>query len=381
MNDYEKQGLYVHIPFCKKKCRYCSFYSITSSFSPSSYLDSLFIHFCYLKDRFSFSPVFSTLYFGGGTPSLLDLNFFEEFFVKLNKNADISDLKEVTLEVNPETVNPHYFKGLKGIGINRISIGVQSFDDNILKVMGRIHNSNTAKKSVEQALNEFENVSIDLIIGVKGQEGKRAEEFFDFSLLNGVKHVSVYMLEGEKNRGIAMDDDITANIYTDIVQFLKENGFFQYEISNFSKKGFESKHNKLYWHGNNYLGIGTMAHSFILNEKRLNGIRFYDNTDYFTFINRKFLIGEQRIEYEDLVAEMFMLMLRMNAGVDVSVFEERFGINPIDYFSEILNEFRGYFIMDSRSVRLNLNGMLISNEIFEKILFFNGKIRKKEKDG
>ena len=362
------QGLYVHIPFCIRRCRYCSFYSTTGEIDQDRCLSSLFAHFDYLVEKFGFYPQFDTLYFGGGTPSLMSLNFFNRFLVNLNKRMiDIKNIEEITIEANPETLSKDYLKGLKDLGINRVSIGVQSTDVNILKKLDRVHDVKKAYEAVECALNIFDNVSVDFIIGIKGQEDKTIQEIFDFPFLKDIKHISVYMLEGEKNKSIKCDDDKAAEMYKQTVSFLESKGFEQYEISNFAKKGYESLHNSLYWKGNNYLGIGVSSHSFKLQKDK--GIRFAEKSDYVVFLENGFSQEVYQIDFNDLVREFFMLGLRRKQGIVIEEFKVKWGINPVEYFKPVIESFSDFFIQEEGRVRLSVEGFLLSNEIFEEILF------------
>jgi len=375
------KGLYVHIPFCLKKCKYCSFYSLSGKFDEEKYLSSLFSHLDFLLEKFSVIPSFDTLYFGGGTPSLISLNFFDKFFVKLSKVMDISNFKEITIEANPETLSREYLKGLKDLGFNRLSIGVQSVDNDILKKLGRIHSVEKALKSVENVLDFFENVSVDFIIGIKGQENKSVEEIFDFPYFDKIKHVSVYMLEGEKNETLKVDDDFSANLYLETVNYLESAGFERYEISNFAKDGYKSVHNSLYWSENEFLGIGVSAHSFVFKNETNEGIRFSENSDFRDFLEKRFDVEENFLEKEQLIREFFMLGLRKKEGIDLKSFSDFWKIDAEKYFSPVLNKFSDFFEFESGRVFLSLEGVLVSNEIFEEILFFeNGKIERKTGD-
>ncbi|BBB32347.1 oxygen-independent coproporphyrinogen III oxidase [Thermotomaculum hydrothermale] len=363
------QGLYVHIPYCIQRCKYCSFYSRTGKIEEDKYLNSLTNHFNFLIEKFDFVPRFETLYFGGGTPSLMSLNFFESFLVNLNRFMDISNFKEITIEANPETLTQDYLKGLKGLGVNRISIGVQSTDDNILKKLNRVHNSKKAVDSVELALRYFNNVSVDFIIGIKGQEEKSVKEIFNFPLLDELKHISVYMLEGDKNIHLKADDDFSALLYKNTIDFLGSKGFYQYEISNFAKNGFQSLHNSLYWTGNNYLGIGVSAHSYKYTKENKKGKRFSELPDYNNFVKSNFKAEVINLEFEDLVKEFFMLGLRMKKGVDRNEFKDKWGVDPFDYFKPVIEKFIEFFIFDGNRISLTIDGFLLSNEIFEEIIF------------
>ena len=370
MNEIRsKQGLYIHIPYCLQKCYYCSFYSITNSIDEKNYARSLINHFLFLKDKYKVNDSFDTVYFGGGTPSILSLNFFEEFFVKLNRLMDIGNLSEITIEANPETLNEDFVKGLRQLGVNRISIGVQSVQSEVLKTLGRVHSVEKAVNSVEIALKYFNNVSVDFIIGVKGQEKLKVEEIFSFPFLEDLHHISVYMLEGERGGYLKCDDDIVARIYEESVLFLTSLGFKHYEISNFAKKGYEAKHNLLYWDGSDYLGIGVSAHSLKVDFENKRGVRFYEASHYPDFLKGNFLVKEDWISYKSLVKEFFMLGLRMREGVDIQDFEYKWGVNIFKEFGFLMEKFQDFFKINRKRVALTLKGVLLSNEIFEELLF------------
>ncbi len=361
------QGLYVHIPFCIRKCNYCSFYSISNKVDEKDYLKSLILHIRFLLDEFEFGSNFSTLYFGGGTPSIASLTFYSEFFEEIGRYIALENIEEITIEANPETLTNEYLKGLKSVGINRISIGIQSTDDKILKKLGRVHNVSKAVQSLDYALNVFENVSIDFIIGIKGQENKKIEKIFDLPNIANVNHISVYMLEGEKNHYLKSDDESCVRLYKESIAFLESLGFNQYEISNFAKKGFESLHNSLYWTGCNYLGVGVSAHSFITDFK--SGIRFSEQSNYHNFIKNRYKIEKTELNSDELIKEFFMLGLRMKKGVNIKDFKSRWGVNPEHYFKEQLKYFESFFNLSEHSISLTIEGFLVSNEIFEAILF------------
>ncbi len=369
MNSLKRlSGLYVHIPFCLKKCAYCSFYSLTDNFDFEGYFRSLEKHFRFLSEQYRFSlSDFDTLYFGGGTPSCVPIEYYRGFFSFLEKFIDFGKLKEITFELNPETVSENYLKELKTLGINRLSIGIQSLDSDILNRLNRVHSVEKAVSSVEKALNYFENLSVDFIAGIRGQENKDIETLFDFPFLRDIKHISVYILEGEKNEHLMAEDDFTFKQYLEICRFLEKKGFNRYEISNFAKKGYESVHNIHYWQGDDYLGVGVSAHSLKVYKDK--AVRFFETADFKEFVKGNFQTKEQVFPSEEIIKEFFMLGLRMRKGVNAREFEKRWGVNPYFLFSETLEKFNSYFILENDNIRLNEEGVLISNEIFESVLF------------
>lgn len=324
--------IYVHIPFCRQKCIYCAFYSVpvVNDCRIERYIGYLCREIASRKDEQENAKV-KTLYFGGGTPSLLQLFDLKVVTDCLSENFDLSDLQEFTIEANPEQLTEDYLGGLKRLGINRLSIGVQSFDDADLKMLNRRHTAKQAVEAVKTARSAgFSNVSIDLIYGLPGS--KSWEKNLDIVKSLDVQHLSCYSLTLEE--GTILDklaakgkislpcDEETLNQYGYLLQWAENNGFRQYEISNFCKPGFRSKHNSGYWNGTCYLGFGAAAHSFDGRQRRWN---FSDVEKYAKAIEE----GSRYSDCEELTRKMrfneyIMTALRTDEGVKRSVLEENF---------------------------------------------------------
>ncbi len=271
-------ALYVHIPFCDHKCIYCDFYSIITSDNIGAFLKSLKLEIDYYTEIYSHNRFFTSIYFGGGTPSLMEPEYIEEIIIHLKKNFLIENSAEITLETNPGTVTEQKLKSFLKTGVNRISIGIQSFKDDDLKFLTRIHDSETAIKTILNAYNAgFENISADLIFNLPGQTKDKWLYNLETIIQLPVKHISAYSLILEKgtilNKMVLdgkvkiQEEDYDAELYELTIDFMISTGFIQYEVSNFAKEGFECIHNKAYWEYRDYLSFGPSAHSFV-NGKR-----------------------------------------------------------------------------------------------------------------
>ena len=354
-------GIYVHVPFCRSRCSYCSFYSIAGKTLPDSrkYANAIINHFNSFKVPHGI--LFNSVYFGGGTPSLMPVSFFNEVLEYLAGEVDLSEHPEITIEMNPEDAVPVTLNSLKMAGINRISIGVQSTDDGMLQKLNRSHTAKEAFSAIVSARETFENVSCDLIIGIEGEadSGKRILQGLPVEALS---HLSLYMLDGAKNSKLAADSDHTADLYTKLCGILAGLGLEQYEISNFSRPGMKSVHNLHYWKGNPYIGLGPSAHSL------LYPFRIRDHSGVKNFMNGMF--KTDRIEYSEpvFVREMLMLALRLKEGASVAEFENRYGIDLVKEFSWLCEKFSGFVKCDGKSLALTSEGMLLSNEIFQELV-------------
>ncbi len=264
-------GLYIHVPFCKNKCPYCDFYSLKlTQETEKKYTEAVIRNLEQFKGE-----TLDTIYFGGGTPSILSAHSFYCIFKAINKFFKL-DNAEITLEANPSVTDIKKLKSLKNVGFNRISFGVQSCDDNELKQLGRIHNFSTAKTAILNASQAgFENISCDVMLGIIGQTKQSLENTIDKLTSLPINHISAYILKIEENTPYNCEailkklpcEDLVCDLYEFGQNLLSSKGFNQYEVSNFSKKGFESKHNLKYWECKEYIGIGPSAHSFY-NKKR-----------------------------------------------------------------------------------------------------------------
>ena len=265
-------GIYIHIPFCKSKCGYCGFYSLPSLKLKDRFLEALKTEIVERKD-YLHDETINTLYFGGGTPSLLSTEEIEGILHLINTHYPLTENPEITLEANPDTLSLEYLQALRHIGINRLSIGIQSFFDNDLQYLGRKHDAHHAQQCLDWAkIAGFENISIDLIYGLPTSSAEQWNRNLDIFFAYDLPHLSAYALTLEPNsiltkqielrKALPISDDDALRDYEILCRRAKENGYLHYEISNFCRRGMHSKHNASYWFGTPYLGLGPSAHSF-----------------------------------------------------------------------------------------------------------------------
>lgn len=351
------RGLYIHVPFCVRKCPYCDFFSVTDLSLTEAYTEAV------IRNIKAIYGSFSTVYFGGGTPSLLTA----EQIGRILSAAEIQSGAEISMEANPGTADENYLRDIRTAGINRISFGVQSFDDTELKSLGRIHSAEEAVSVILSAEKSgFESISADLMLAVSGQTRTSLRKSLETVTSLPLTHISAYMLKVEKGTPLSIDnkllekipdEDETAEMYLEAVGFFENRGFEQYEISNFAKNGFECRHNLGYWRCQEYYGIGCSAHSFV------DGERFCCDDP-----PEKFILSpvQSRIPMGKggSTGERAMLALRLTKeGVPSDLFpglEER---------AEILIR-KGLVKNEKNFLRLTPEGCLVSNEIilFLKLL-------------
>ncbi len=323
-------GLYIHIPFCRQKCLYCDFYSVQYSES----LTGLYISVI-LKQLQGLSQDFSSIYIGGGTPSILSLDLSDKLLSGLKKfiKPDI----EFVIEVNPESMDSKKLKLFLDKGVNRISIGVQSFDDKKLKALGRVHNAKQAAQAIELSKKSgFKNVSIDMIFGASGENLKTWQDELKKAVEFDIQHISCYSLSYEKSTPLfrmrekkeiaPIDDEVMAEMYRYTMSYLPDNGFNHYEVSSFSKPGFECRHNLNYWDNNSYVGLGPSAVSYI------DGVRSENIRDAEEYIDR-FKKGVSVIAYKEKLLELRMaketagVKIRVKQGIDYGWFKNKTGFD------------------------------------------------------
>lgn len=355
-------GLYIHIPFCIKKCNYCDFYSVIPKDDlKKRYLESLLKEIDKWGGRTA-RPI-DTIYIGGGTPSLLSEDEFAKIFVCIKQNFKLLDNAEITVEVNPGDNLESFLTSAANAGVNRASIGIQSCIENELCLLGRRHTAQDAKKAVTAARNAgITNISADIMLGLPNSTGETLQKSIDGILSLETEHISAYILKVEKGTKfdvmkIALpDDDKISDQYIQLCDALQNAGYEHYEISNFAKAGFESRHNNRYWKQEEYIGIGPSAHSFF------EGKRFYYKRDINAFID-----GAQTV-FDSLggdEAEFIMLSLRLKEGLKPKVFEEKFK-KPLDakIFAKAKEfEKHGLCKVNENGISLTNEGMLVSNSI------------------
>ncbi len=371
-------GIYVHIPFCKKLCFYCDFYHIISNNDNSAFLDALLKETSLRKD-YTGSEKISTIYLGGGTPSVLSISELETILNHINRLFSVEATCEITIELNPDDVNRKYLKGLRNLNINRISLGIQSWRDSDLKMLNRRHDSAQAALALKGIIKAgFENISIDLIYGIPGLSLEDWISNLDYSLSFDIEHLSAYHLTFEPgtilgkrlSQGLIaeIDEEESASQFNTLIEKMESAGFIQYEISNFGKSGYFSIHNSNYWKQVNYLGIGPSAHSFNGYSRQWN-IRSVK--EYIKSVNQ----GKSFFEREELDArtcfnEYIMTSLRTMWGIDLTYLEKTFGKEGYDYVVNSAGKFKDYGMIkqDNTSLVLTNQGKMISDNIISEFM-------------
>ena len=365
-------GLYIHIPFCAQKCAYCDFYSLPHAEGKmDEYVRAVSAHLAEVAPRAA-QHIVDTVYFGGGTPSYLGPKRLKALLSSVQKHYVLSKDAEITLEANPDSAGDwRALRTLRRAGFNRISLGMQSSIEGELRAVGRIHTFEQVRAAVDAARKaKFKNVSLDLIYGLPEQ----TMESFSASLRAAValepEHISCYGLKLEegtplytaRNTFSAADDDLQADMYLFAVSFLQEAGFAQYEISNFARHGFESRHNLKYWNAEEYLGLGASAHSF------LGGKRFFYPRD-----RDAFLRGEGPIQDGEggSFEEYAMLRMRLADGLIESLARQRYGCGIPPYMRESARRMEQYGLtsQDEDGIRLTRKGFLLSNTVIAELLY------------
>ncbi len=340
-------GIYLHIPFCERKCIYCDFYSVENLNRLSEFVELIIKEIEIFKSESDFvnDTVFDTIYFGGGTPSLLEPSQFEKIFNVIFKNFKVSSDVEITVETNPGTVDKDKLAEFRKIGINRISFGVQSFFDDDLNFLGRIHTSEDAINCVKFAFESgFENVNVDLIFGLPEQDKSKWIANLKKVLQLDVPHVSTYNLIVERGTPLyelvktgkvkLPGDDEQAELYEITIEFFEDAGYRHYEVSNFAKEGFECRHNLKYWQYENYIGFGPSAHSFWVSKRWWNVANL---EKYAKAINsNKLPIANFEILDDEKMIEEFIYLGLRSTGVDLKRFKDKFGFDLLS--SDIIGE-------------------------------------------
>ncbi|MBN2730367.1 MAG: radical SAM family heme chaperone HemW [Bacteroidales bacterium] len=365
--------IYIHVPFCIAKCAYCDFYSIEGNSMQKEYISALLKE---LEDRKSeiLWPL-KSLYFGGGTPSFLDFENLGLIFNYINDNFGFEDLAEITLEANPENIDAEKCSRWKELGINRLSIGIQSFNDEDLEYLQRIHSSEKAIAALKIAKNHFSNLSADLIHGISGANDERFIKNVEILTTLGIPHISMYSLSIEdrsklrkliiNNERSNIDEETQARQFILAAETAAKNGYFQYEISNFSKPGIESQHNTAYWKGEPYAGFGPSAHSFNGTERRWN---IADLKEYISAVESGAKYFEtETIGQQEKYNEFILTRLRLVEGFTKQEFEQEFGE---ENFRKILLKTQNspYFSVSENRIAFTREGLLISDALMSDLM-------------
>ena len=379
----KKIGIYIHIPFCKQKCKYCDFVSFPCIEDKyESYFECMLEEINdkadELKNISACEFEIDTIYIGGGTPSIVPVEYIGKVISNLYKKFIISKNAEITIEVNPGTVDEEKLKRYFDLGINRLSIGLQSTNNELLKMLGRIHSYEDFKNMYKMARNiGFRNINVDLMIGLPKQTMEDVEDSIKNILKISPEHISVYSLIVEENTKMydlieknilkLPDEELERRMYWKVKETLKENGYTHYEISNYAKNNYESKHNLNCWNQHDYLGFGLAAHSYF------DGIR-YSNIDNLKQYIQNYKNGEaiyniifhENQSKEQMMREFMLLGLRKVEGVKISDFKEKFVDNPLYVFRKELNKLVGDNLVEvlENEIKLTNKGLDLANLVW-----------------
>jgi oxygen-independent coproporphyrinogen III oxidase len=370
-------GIYIHIPFCREACRYCDFFFSVALEKKEEVTDAIIEEARSRKD-FLGNETIHSIYLGGGTPSILSTIEVARILECIFENYPVADNAEITLEANPDDLNTNYMAGLRNAGINRLSIGIQSWDDSDLQLMHRLHNAKRASDCLYEAANAgFNNINADLIYGFPGMHSTKWEEHLRKIFDHPITHLSAYHLTYEqgtsfyhdlkKGKIIAIDEEQSILQYEMLLSLSNEYGLHQYEVSNFARMGFQSRHNQGYWTGMRYLGLGPSAHSY-------DGEGRYWNVSNI----RKYLLGVQtgqsyfereQLSEKDAYNEYLLTSLRTISGIDMEGMEVRFGKGQVRRLKELLSPLldNGKVIQEGKRLFLSAKGMILADRIISDL--------------
>lgn len=363
-------GIYIHIPFCKQACHYCNFHFSTSIKLKNEFLTAL-LNEIHLQKSYLKGQTINSIYFGGGTPSLLSVEESKSILAALNQNFNIDSEAEITLEANPDDIDEPILLGWKNIGINRLSIGVQSFQEKELRWMNRAHHAEQARNSIQLALKYFDNLTIDLIYGVPGLLDQEWEENVQQVIQLGIPHLSCYaltvepktalekMINQRKTNNVNSEDQ--ARQFLQLVDWMENSGYEHYEISNFALPGQRSLHNSSYWKGDHYLGLGPSAHSFNGYSRQWN---VSNNALYIQSLEKNLVPFEkEELTKTQQHNEYVMTSLRTIEGIDLDWLVEKFGVSAKETMLKKISApvQKGLVIELNNKIKLTKNGRLFAD--------------------
>lgn len=374
-------GIYIHIPFCKKACFYCDFHFTVSFKIKEKIITAICQELTTRKDFFDPKETINSIYFGGGTPSVLSIKEIDEILGAVYSHYNVEKNAEITFECNPDDLTQDYLRELKFVGINRLSIGVQSFNDEHLKWMNRSHDASQSKKSIEYAAEAgFNNITLDLIYGLPQLSNKEWSANLNEALSLPINHLSAYSLTMEENTPYIKlvnqgkykkpSDGISSNHYQILVQQTTDLGWEHYEVSSFCKPGNYSKHNSSYWSGNKYIGVGPSAHSYDGNSRHWN---VSNNKSYLECIStKKRYFESEELTVSNQVNEYLLTGLRTKWGVDVELLSNKYDYNIMSLFEKDIKYWisLNWMEMKDSNMKLTNKGMLFADHI-SSILFLS----------
>jgi len=371
-------GIYIHIPFCKTLCSYCDFYHVVSRTDNRAFIDAL-VKESAIRREYIGNEIISTIYIGGGTPSLLSVKEIQSILDNIRKLYSVEENCEITMEMNPDDIGKDYLNDLKNSDVNRISLGIQSWRDSDLRLLNRRHNVAQAVYALEETIKTgFKNVTIDLIYGIPGLASQDWSSNLDFSFSFDIKHLSAYHLTIEpgtvfgkmKEKGLLseIEEEESNTQFHILIDKAESAGFVHYEISNFGKPGFFSMHNSNYWKQVNYLGLGPSAHSFNGYSRQWN-VR--DVKKYIKAVNSGSLLFErEELDKRTRFNEYIMTSLRTMWGIDLDYVERTFDKEGYDYIINLAGKFIDYGLMkpDKKTLMLTNQGKMISDNVISELM-------------
>ena len=379
LNNKRNVGIYIHVPFCLSKCHYCDFCSVQRADEDAKerYTARLCEEITLFADKIRENesvPVADTVYFGGGTPTLLSAEQISRILDAVKTNFGIADDAEITIETNPKSANREKLRKIREVGVNRLSIGMQSVHDGELKALGRIHNFSDFKATFSEAREAgFDNISVDLMYGIPVQTKESFCKSVETIAEMSPEHISSYCLtvEDGTNFGrrrdslILPEEDTVADMYSEMGCILPKNGYHKYEISNFAKEGKESRHNLKYWSCDGYLGFGAAAHSYF------GGKRFAHSRDIDAYIGgESIIIDVEDISRDEAQNEYVMLRMRLAEGVCLADFKKKFGLDLLAAFPNFKKYAPEFVKIDGKRCAFSEKGMMVSNFILSDVLDF-----------
>ncbi|MFO7819630.1 MAG: radical SAM family heme chaperone HemW [Halanaerobacter sp.] len=377
MKDY---GLYIHIPFCAQKCHYCDFNSIAAHDDLiNRYLKALKKEIRLVTDKYS-SPKLGTIYIGGGTPTILSGTELSSILEECRQEFELERDLEITVEANPGTLNKKKLRLIKEVGVNRLSLGVQSFNNQALEKLGRIHKREDIIKSYQLAREVgFENISFDLIFALPGQSLGEWDKTLSQAIKLGPEHISAYNLKIEAGTVFAQwlkdgkiektEEDLDLAMYRRTIELLAENNYYQYEISNFSRPSYQSQHNKLYWQNEEYLSLGPGAHFY---DGQYRGYNIVDIKDYCSHLeNDNLAIAKKdKLTIRERIEDQLILGLRLNSGISLIDFQEKFNKSVAEIYGDELKKLRAQNLIkkSSEHICLTPRGRELANQVLSSFV-------------
>lgn len=371
-------GIYIHIPFCRQACHYCNFHFRTSLHLQADMVAALQQEIVLRKGELAKQEI-NTIYFGGGSPSILSIKELASLLSCINQEFTIHPQAEISLEANPDDLSLDYLKALKSMGINRLSIGIQSFDDKQLKFLNRIHSSKEAKQSIANArIAGFNNINIDLIYGIPADDDKQWIHSLSETMMIAPEHISAYSLTIEEKtvfgRWLAKgqlkeaEDEFHIAQYGSLIETLKQDGYEHYELSNFSLPGLHSKHNSSYWTGEAYLGIGPGAHSY--DGQNTRSFIVENNPQYIKSIQKNIIpIEKEHLSPQDKLNEYLLTGLRLSQGIAIDELKRLYQYDILLKHEKRIKQYleEDFLQLEGKYLKLTFKGKMLSNSIISSL--------------